>query len=100
MLFKKGDQSFELDDDYEIEIMADKRPTKMTLRELKDRAAGDIAVKNRMHSLAEEKKRVQSTFKRFAEMAKNDPLGALEFISSKAKEADSGFRIQQLSSKN
>jgi hypothetical protein len=37
-VFKKGDQSFELDDDYEIEFMADKRPTKLTLRELKDRA--------------------------------------------------------------
>lgn len=90
-LFKKGDQSLELDEDFEIEIMADKKPTKMTLRELKDRAAGDVAVKNRMHSLAEEKKRVQSTFKRFAEMAKTDPLGALEFISGEAKEADTDF---------
>ena len=54
-----------------MEIMADKRPTKLTLRELKERAAGDIAVKNRMHSLAEEKKRVQSTFKEFAEHGQN-----------------------------
>jgi hypothetical protein len=90
-VFKKGDQSFELDDDYELEFMADKRPTKLTLRELKDRAAGDIAVKNRMHSLAEEKKRVQSTFKEFTRLAKDDPLGALEYISSKANEADSEF---------
>ncbi len=90
-VFMKGDQSFDLDDDYEIEIMADKRPTKLTLRELKERAAGDIAVKNRMHSLAEEKKRVQSTFKEFAELSKTDPLAALEFISGKAKESDSEF---------
>lgn len=89
--FKKGDQSLELDDDFEIEFMADKRPTKLTLRELKDRAAGDIAVKNRMHSLAEERKKIQSTFKEFAAMAKSDPLGALEFISGRAKEADSDF---------
>ena len=94
-VFKKGDQSFELDDDYEIEFMADKRPTKLTLRELKDRAAGDIAVKNRMHSLAEEKKRVQSTLKQFATMAKNDPLAALEFISGKAKESDSEFEYSK-----
>lgn len=94
-VFKKGDQSLELDDDYEIEIMADKRPTRMTLKELKDRAAGDIAVKNRMHSLAEEKKRVQSTFKQFAEMAQKDPLGALEFISNKAKESDSNFEYNK-----
>lgn len=90
-VFKKGDQSLELDDDYEMEFIADKRPTKLTLRELKDRAAGDIAVKNRMHSLAEEKKRVQSTFKQFADLAKTDPLAALEFISNKAKESDNEF---------
>jgi hypothetical protein len=90
-IFKKGDQSYELDDDFELEIMADKRLTKMTLKELKDRAAGDIAVKNRMHSLAEEKKKVQATLKEFTELAKTDPLGALEYISNKAKETDSDF---------
>lgn len=94
-VFKKGDESLELDDDYEIEFMADKRPTKLTLRELKDRAAGDIAVKNRMHSLAEEKKRVQSTFKEFADLAKTDPLAALEFISNKARESDSEFEYSK-----
>ncbi len=94
-VFKKGDQSLELDDDYEMEFTADKRPTKMTLRELKDRAAGDIAVKNRMHSLAEEKKRVQSTFKQFADLARTDPLAALEFISNKAKESDSEFEYSK-----
>lgn len=94
-VFKKGDQSLELDDDYEIEFMADKRPTKLTLKELKDRAAGDIAVKNRMHSLAEEKKRVQSTFKQFADLARTDPLAALEFISNKAKESDSEFEYSK-----
>lgn len=91
MIFRKGDQTLELDDDYEMEIMADKRPVKLTLREIKDRAAGDIAIKNRMHSLAEEKKRVQSTFKQFADIAKKDPLAALEFISGKANESDSEF---------
>jgi hypothetical protein len=94
-VFKKGDQSLELDEDYELEFMADKRPTKLTLRELKERAAGDIAVKNRMHALAEEKKRVQGTFKEFSDLAKKDPLAALEFISSKAKEADSEFEYKQ-----
>lgn len=94
-VFKKGDQSFEVDDDFEIEFMADKRPTRMTLKELKDRAAGDVAVKNRMHTLAEEKKRIQSTFKEFSDLAKKDPLGALEFISSKAKEADSEFEYSK-----
>lgn len=94
-VFRKGDQTLELDDDYEIEFMADKRPTKLTLRELKDRAAGDIAVKNRMHALAEEKKRVQTTFKQFSDLARKDPLGALEFIAQKAKESDSEFEYSQ-----
>ncbi|MDD3471769.1 MAG: hypothetical protein PHS86_03210 [Syntrophaceae bacterium] len=94
-VFKKGDQSLEVDEDYEIEFMADKRPTKLTLRELKDRAAGDIAVKNRMHTLAEEKKRVQGTFKKFTEIAKTDPLGALEYISQQARESDSEFEYRQ-----
>lgn len=90
-VFKRGDDSLELDEDYEIEFMADKKPTRLTLKELKERAAGDIAVKNRMHSLAEEKKRVQATFKEYAELARTDPLGALEYISNKAKEADTEF---------
>ena len=94
-VFKRGDESLELDDDYEMEFMADKRPTKLTLRELKDRAAGDIAIKNRMHSLAEEKKRVQSTFKQFADLARTDPLAALEFISNKANESDSEFEYSK-----
>lgn len=89
--FRKGDQVFEIDEDAELEFMADKKPTKLTLRDLKDRAAGDIAVKNRMHSLAEEKKKVNATFLQFAKIAKDDPLGALEYISEKAKEADSAF---------
>jgi len=93
--FVKGDQSYEVDDDAEIEFMADKRPMKLTLRELKDRAAGDIAVKNRMHALAEEKKRVQTTIKQFATLSKTDPLAALEYIASKAKEADGEFEYNQ-----
>lgn len=94
-VLSKGGENLELDDDYEMEFMADKKPTKLTLRELKDRAAGDIAVKNRMHSLAEEKKRIQSTFKEFADLARKDPLGALEYISNKAKESDSEFEYSK-----
>lgn len=94
-VFTRGGESLELDEDYELEFMADKRPTRMTLRELKDRAAGDVAVKNRMHSLAEEKKRVQSTFRQFSEIAKTDPLAALEYISSKAKESDNEFEYKK-----
>lgn len=94
-VFKKGDKTLEVDEDFELEIMADKRPTKLTLRELKDRAAGDIAVKNRMHSLAEERKKVQATLKEFTNLAKTDPLGALEYISNQAQETDSEFEYNK-----
>lgn len=94
-VFRRGEETLELDEDYELEMMADKRPIRLSLRELKDRAAGDVAVKNRMHALAEEKKRVQSTFKEFATLAKTDPLAALEFISSKANESDSEFEYNK-----
>lgn len=89
--FRKGDTSIEVDEDAELEFMADKRPIKLTLRELKDRAAGDVAIKNRMHQLAEEKKRVAATFKEFAKIAETDPLAAMEYISERVKETDSNF---------
>jgi hypothetical protein len=94
-VLKRGDESLEVDDDYELEMTADKSPVRLTLRELKERAAGDIAIKNRMHSLAEDRKKVQSTFKEFADLAKKDPLAALEFISNKAKESDSEFEYNK-----
>ena len=87
--FTKGETAFEVDEDAENEMMADKKPLKLTLRELKDRAAGDVAIKNRMHALAEEKKKIQGTFKEFSTLAKKDPLSALEFIVKQAQEADS-----------
>ncbi len=93
--FKKGDQSFDIDEDAEIEFMADKAPVKMTLKELKDRAAGDVAIKNRMHALAEEKKKVQATLKEFTSLSKKDPLKALEYLSKQANEADSEFEYDK-----
>ncbi|HET9433053.1 MAG TPA: hypothetical protein VFO37_04815 [Chitinophagaceae bacterium] len=90
-IFKKGDSVFEVDEDAEIEMMADKKPVKLTLKDLKERAAGEIAVKNRMHSLAEEKKKVQSTLKKFSEISKEDPIGALEYLEGMAKDSDTLF---------
>lgn len=89
--FTKADQNWDLDDDAEIEIKADKGSTRLTLKELKERAAGDIAVKRRMHQLAEEKKKVQSTLSDFARLGKEDPLAALEYMVSRAQEADEDF---------
>lgn len=93
--FKKGENVFDIDDDAEIEFTADKQLVKMKLAELKDRAAGDVAIKNRMHSLAEEKKKVQATLKEFGKIAKNDPLKALEYISKQVQESDSEFEYEK-----
>ncbi len=93
--FRKGERSFDIDDDAEIEFMADKNPVKMKLSELKDRAAGDVAIKNRLHSLAEEKKKVQGTLKEFSKIAEKDPLKALEFISKQVNEAGTEFEYDK-----
>lgn len=95
MRFTKGDQSFDVDEDAEIEMMADKKSIKLSLKELRDRAAGDIAVKNRMHSLSEEKKKVSSTFKEFARLAEHSAFDALEYIAKKAQEAGSEFEYEK-----
>lgn len=93
--FRKGEQVYDVDDDAEIEFMADKQSVKMKLAELKDRAAGDVAIKNRMHSLAEEKKKVQGTLKEFGRIAEKDPLKALEYISKQVKEAGTEFEYEK-----
>lgn len=76
--FKKGDKQFEVDEDAEFEFTADKRPIKMTLKQMRDAAAGGIAVRDRMRRIAEEKKALHEPFKNFKQAAKKDPLGALE----------------------
>lgn len=93
--FKKGEQTFEVDEDAELEFMADKQSVKLKLSDLKDRAAGDVAIKNRMHSLAEEKKKVQATLKEFGKIAEKDPLKALEYISKEVKNAGTDFEYDK-----
>lgn len=76
--FKKGDKHFDVDEDAEFEFTADKRPIKMTLKQMRDAAAGGIAVRDRMRRIAEEKKALYEPFKGFREQAKKDPLASLE----------------------
>lgn len=86
--FTKGDQSFDVDEDAEFELKADGKTRKVTLRELRDYAAGGIAVRNRMRQLAEEKKKIHAPFKDFSKVSKNDPLGSLKKVFSAIKEVD------------
>lgn len=86
--FSKGDQNFEVDEDAEFEFVADKRPMKMTLREMRDAAAGGVAVRNRMRQLAEERKSLLEPYKEFTKVSREDPLGALEKMFKVIKNID------------
>lgn len=76
--FSKGQKNWDVDEDAEFEFMADKKPVKMTLKEMRDAAAGGVAVRNRMRQLAEERKNLRDPFQEFSRVAKDDPLGALQ----------------------
>src|SRR3954471_11654360 len=86
--FNKGEQSLEIDEDAVLEFMADKQPVKMKLKEMRDAAAGGVAVRNRMRELADEKKAINSVFKSFSSTAKQDPVKALQLMMSKVSELD------------
>lgn len=87
-VFTKGKERFEVDPDAEIEIKADGVSHKMTLKELKDAAAGGVAVRNRMRQLSEQKKALLDPYKEFSHKAKSNPLGALKTMFSIAKKVD------------
>lgn len=86
--FKKGEDSFDVDEDAEFELKADGKIRKVTLKELRDYAAGGIAVRNRMRQLADEKKKIHAPFVDFSKVSKNDPLGSLKKVFSAIKEVD------------
>ncbi len=86
--FSKGEASWDIDDDAELEFIADKKPMKMTLREMRDAAAGGVAVRNRMRQLAEEKKSLHDPYKDFSKSYKEDPFNALKKVFSAVKKVD------------
>jgi hypothetical protein len=86
--FNKGEQFWDLDEDAVLEFMADKKPVKMTLKEMRDAAAGGVAVRNRLREVAEEKKKIGTVFKNISDTAKTDPIKALQLMMSKVNEID------------
>ena len=86
--FRKGDEDIEVDEDAEFELKADGKKRTVTLRELKDYAAGGIAVRNRMRQLAEQKHKIQEPFKNFSKNSENDALGTLKKVFYAIKEVD------------
>ena len=86
--FVLGDEVFEVAEDAEFELKADGKPIKMTLKEMRDAAAGGVAVRNRMRQLAEEKKRLHDPYKNFIKFAEDDPFLALKKIFSVIKQVE------------
>ena len=86
--FSKGETSWDIDDDAELEFVADKKPMKMTLREMRDAAAGGVAVRNRMRQLAEEKRSLHDPYKDFSKNYKADPLNALKKVFGAVQKVD------------
>jgi hypothetical protein len=91
--FTKGEENFEIDEDAEFEFLADKRPVKMTMKQMRDAAAGGIAVRNRMRQIAEEKKSLLDPYKEFSKSYKEDPFNALKkvFKSVQAVDPEANF---------
>lgn len=86
--FSLGEKNFDIDENAEIEFKADGKPVKMTLKEMRDAAAGGVAVRNRMRQLAEEKKNLYAAYDNFHSIAEKDPLTALKKVFSVIKQVD------------
>jgi hypothetical protein len=76
--FQKGEETFDLDSDAILEFKADGKPIKMSLKQMRDAAAGGIAVRNRMRQLSEQKKQMLDPFISAGKKAVDNPLGALK----------------------
>ena len=92
--FVKGEQTWDIDEDAEFTFKADKGDVTKTLKELRDAAAGDVAIRNRMREVSEERKSLQKPIKKFISISKTDPLRALKIISEQAKQIDEEFTYE------
>jgi hypothetical protein len=92
--FTKGDQKWDIDEDAEFTFKADKGEVTRTLKELRDASAGDVAIRNRMREVAEERKSLQKPIKKFISVSKTDPLRALKIIAEQAKQFDEDFTYE------
>jgi hypothetical protein len=93
--FQKADSNFEVDDDATLEFTADGQPMKMTLREMRDAAAGGVAVRNRMRKLAEEKKALQDPYKDFSKTYKSDPFNSLKKVFNAIQKVDPAVNFNE-----
>lgn len=86
--YKLGDDYFDIDDRALFQIKADGKTIDLSFGELRDAAAGGIAVRNRMRSLAEDKKKLLNPYKGFSKNAEQDPMLALKKVFNVIKQVD------------
>lgn len=86
--FQVGDDTHEIDENARFEFKADGKTVNMSIAEMRDAAAGGIAVRNRMRQLAEEKKKLFTPFQGFSTLSSKDPLGALKKVFGAIKSVD------------
>lgn len=93
--FQKGKTHYDIDPDAEIEFNADGKQVKMSLKQLRDAAAGGVAVRNRMRQLSEQKKAMLDPFVEAGNKAMDDPLGALKSMFSVVKKVNPKLDFKQ-----
>lgn len=86
--FSIGDEVIDIDENAVVEIKADGKPIKMTLKEMRDAASGGVAVRNRMRILADERKKLHAPYKNFTFLSESDPLGALKKVFYAIRQID------------
>lgn len=86
--FQLGEEEIEIDENAIFTLKADGKPVQMTLKEMRDSAAGGVAVRNRMRMLADEKKKLYTPYKDFSKLADSDPLSALKKVFGVIKGID------------
>lgn len=93
--FQKAESNFEVDEDATLDFTADGQPMTMTLREMRDAAAGGVAVRNRMRKLAEEKKALQDPYKDFSKNYKSDPFNSLKKVFNAIQKVDPAVNFNE-----
>lgn len=93
--FQKGKELYDIDPEAEIEFNADGKQVKMSLKQLRDAAAGGVAVRNRMRQLSEQKKAMLDPFVEAGSKAMDDPLGALKSMFSVVQKVNPSLNFKQ-----
>ena len=86
--FALGEENWDVDPDAVFEFKADGKNISMTLSEMRDAAAGGVAIRNRMRNLAEERKKLYAPYKNFNSVSSKDPLGALKKVFAAIKQVE------------